>query len=88
MKNKLKYATLAAFCLSPLASSICHADYDGNGYTTVYTLTNAVQNQVYAYTIDAYGHANVHKYNTGGQGTAASLGSQGALAVSADQNYL
>lgn len=88
MNNKLKYAILAALSLAPFVSPVSHADYIDDAGTTVYTLSNAVNNQVLAYTIDGYGHTKLHKYNTGGQGTAAGLGSQGVLAVSADQNYL
>jgi len=81
MKNKLKYTALAALCLTPFISAISHAE-------TVYTLSNTMQNQVYAYTFDDFGHARLSKYNTGGQGTGAGLGSQGVLALTADQQYL
>jgi len=88
MHNRLKYAILAA-CLTAGISPLSHADADEHqDSVTLYTLSNAVQNQVYAFQVNSFGQTQLHKYNTGGKGTAAGLGNQGALALSSDQQYL
>jgi 6-phosphogluconolactonase len=75
---------LGTFSL-PFAAS---AQNDSPG--AVYTITNAVgANRVVAFARDAHGQLQPNgTFPTGGSGTGASLGSQGALALTADGRWL
>jgi 6-phosphogluconolactonase len=87
MRNFLKRTTLS-FCILPLISSLAFA---GTEYETenLYTLSNTTQNQVYVYQRYANSAMRfVGKFETGGAGTNAGLGNQGALAFSDDKHFL
>lgn len=88
MNIKLKYLALA-LGLSALIAPLSHAYYHDSVSETIYTLSNATQNSVYAFQLDSWGNVvNSKQFPTGGKGTGTGLGSQGAIALSEDQKYL
>ncbi|WP_347985881.1 beta-propeller fold lactonase family protein [Methylomonas sp. AM2-LC] len=88
MHKYFKLATLT-LCLTPLMAPVCQADEDDIQGDTLYTLSNASQNAVYALHIDNWGNTtSVKHFATGGKGTTTGLGNQGALALSHDHRFL
>lgn len=87
MKTKFRLAALA-FCLAPFLSAPGFAETK-KGFDTLYTLSNATNNEVYTFQQNNKGMMKpAGKYSTGGIGTGSGLGNQGALALSNDRHYL
>ncbi len=86
----IKFGSMAlALSLGAFMSSPSHAHYNDSDGETLYTLSNAANNSVYAYRLDTWGNVLSSKqFSTGGKGTGVGLGNQGALALSEDQRYL
>ncbi|MCK9605462.1 MAG: beta-propeller fold lactonase family protein [Methylomonas sp.] len=88
MKNRIKYAAIAA-CIAVALPAVVSADSrDVNDM--VYTLSNnPEQNEVLVFERYSNGHMEAAgSYPTGGVGTGAGLGNQGALALSDNKRYL
>lgn len=78
-----------AVTITACTAGTSFADADDYLGETLYTQSNAVQNQVLAYQLNRWGQVvNSQQVSTGGKGTAAGLGNQGALAASSDGRYL
>lgn len=89
MKTFLISRRAFAFLLASLALPL--AAFAGNDSPgTVYTLSNAASaNRVLTFSRDAHGDLTAAaSYPTGGRGTGAGLGSQGALALTQDGQWL
>ncbi len=87
MATKFKLSALT-LCLTPFLSSPGFAEIE-KSYDTLYTLSNAAHNEVYAFQRDSKGMMKTAgQYPTGGAGTGNSLSNQGALALSEDRDYL
>ena len=85
MNNTIKSLAAAIALLSPLAGHAGPALYR----ETAYTLSNTAINTVLAFRLNAAGNMQpAGSYATGGSGTGAGLGNQGALAFSENQRYL
>lgn len=85
MNNTIKSLAAAVALLSPLAGQASPALYQ----ETAYTLSNAATNTVLAFRLNAAGKMQpAGSYATGGAGTGAGLGNQGALAFGENQRYL
>jgi 6-phosphogluconolactonase len=97
MNTNFKRSLLAACLTAALPCAALAMDYGDRGFRgddsadeTLYTLSNdAGANQVLAFRADREGHMKpAGQYATGGTGTGAGLGNQGALAFSEDASYL
>jgi 6-phosphogluconolactonase len=93
MKISLLSRRAFAFLLGALALPVAALAGNGNGNDspgTVYTLSNAAAaNRVLTFDRDAHGDLTAAtSYATGGRGTGAGLGSQGALALSDNGQWL
>ena len=79
---------LAALLSFSVPATVAAHDFDGVG--AVYTMTNsATGNAVLAYAPAADGSLSLRgTFSTGGLGTGAGLGSQGAVTLSADRRWL
>jgi 6-phosphogluconolactonase len=91
MKNKLVHLTLAAVSIATLAhSGMGVVAADGGNAGAVYTLTNAASgNGVTVFSRAGDGTLTATgTVLTGGLGSGAGLGSQGALALSDDNEWL
>ena len=89
MKNTFK-RTAISLCLVSCLPTIGFADYYHKSDETVYTLSNAAdQNEVLAFQRAEDGHMEAAgSYATGGVGTGRGLGNQGALALSENKRFL
>ncbi|WP_415879875.1 lactonase family protein [Methylomonas sp. TEB] len=85
MNNALKKLALAVTLLSPLVAEARPELYQ----ETAYTLSNTTANSVLAFRLNADGSMQpAGSYPTGGTGSGAGLGNQGALALSENRHYL
>lgn len=94
MNYRCKFSALA-LAIAAILPNIGHANDDDNDFESnhphelVYTLSNATANQVLAF--QRFGNGQLRpagQFATGGNGTGAGLGNQGALALSANARYL
>ncbi|PNP57491.1 hypothetical protein THARTR1_02489 [Trichoderma harzianum] len=85
----MKFSTLASISLTGLSAALAAPSYNQGSKGAVFALTNAVNNEVIAFSRSADGTlVKTGAYPTGGNGQGVDFDTQGGLQLSADHRFL
>ncbi|KAL7957298.1 putative isomerase YbhE [Trichoderma compactum] len=85
----MKFPTLASVSLTGLSAALAAPSYNQGSKGAVFALTNAVNNQVIAFSRSADGTlVKTETYPTGGNGQGVDFDTQGGLQLSVDHRFL